>query len=68
LSFVQQEMNRDGLQDNKAGFILYYNLLLTDYFNAFNSLSFGDDLEEFNESIEMAKTDKAEFLFNLNNR
>jgi hypothetical protein len=68
LLFVQQEMKRDGLLDSMAGFILPYRLVLTDYFNAFNSLSFGDDLGEFNESIEMAKTGKEEFLYILNNR
>lgn len=68
LSFVQQEMKREGINDSNRGYTLWYNLLLTDYFNAFNSLSFGDDLEEFNESLENATLDKAEFLYSLNNR
>ncbi|WP_339316734.1 hypothetical protein [Paenibacillus sp. FSL R10-2734] len=67
LARIRLEMNREGINNSRADFMQWYNLILTDYFNAINSLSFGNDLEEFNESINSAKSDLNEFLYNLEN-
>ncbi|SET61158.1 hypothetical protein [Paenibacillus sp. NFR01] len=64
LQSTLQEKDRDGFLDNPSYTVLAYNLVLTDYLNAFNAVDLSGDLqdEEFLESIAMAKTDTAEFL------